>query len=178
MGQSLSEEGSHPPRGTMLRIAPTSSHAGEVKPRGLWPTCSIPLSLRPERRDQMRLTDICCGWAAEPVRDVGVPCCVPSRKPCLMNGGPRPAVFGLQCRPGLAGRQPKIELYRRRPAMASQIVVALMSQRADQICADCDRRLPHGPKQLFGFSNHFFISAAHAMHRLWRAVLLAASCAS
>lgn len=42
-----------------------------------------------------------------------------------INGGPQspPFIFGLQCRPGLAGRQPRIEEYSGRLAMARQIVV-------------------------------------------------------
>src|SRR3954471_24032803 len=44
--------------------------------------------------------------------------------PCLnKRRAAKPAVyFGLQCRPGLAGRQPRIEVYNRRHAVARQIV--------------------------------------------------------
>lgn len=61
-----------------------------------------------------------------------------------INGGPiKPAVyFGLQRCPGLAEQQPVIEGYSLRPAVARQIVVVLMSQRAQQIYRRCQCRFP------------------------------------
>ena len=57
-----------------------------------------------------------------------------------INGGPQspPFIFGLQRRPGLAGRQPRIEDYSLRHSVARQIVDAVMSHRARQICAGRD----------------------------------------
>ncbi|MGY4433772.1 hypothetical protein ACVWWO_006249 [Bradyrhizobium sp. F1.13.1] len=59
----------------------------------------------------------------------------PLPHPCLnKRRAAKPAVyFGLQRRPGLAGRQPRIEGYNRRHAVARQIVSAAMSQRAHRI---------------------------------------------
>ncbi len=68
----------------------------------------------------------------------------------------KPAVyFGLQRRPGLAGRQPRIEDYNLRHNVARQIVDAVMSHRARQICAGRDIWFRCASKQLFGWPNHF-----------------------
>jgi hypothetical protein len=84
----------------------------------------------------------------------------------------KPAVyFGLQCHPGLAGRQPRIECYNLRSAMARQIMVAPMSQRARLICIGCDVRCGTASTQMFGFSNHFVHPRGPAMQRMAHAVL-------
>ena len=74
-----------------------------------------------------------------------------------INGGPQspPFIFGLQRRPGLAGRQPRIEDYNLRHSVARQIVDAVMSHRARQICAGRDIWFRCTSKQLFGWPNHF-----------------------